>query len=73
MKKPKLSTAKKRADDPHDPNLTMNTRFGFIWKGVHFERCCVADDGAIHVYIGSKREQRYIRVTKGGRISMYRQ
>lgn len=57
-------------EDPHAPNLNADTKYGFIWNGVHFERCHDDKRGGIYVYISSKKEQKMIRITKGGRITL---
>lgn len=62
----------RKEPDPYADHVNETTRFGFIFNGVHFERVCVGKDGAITVYVSSKRDKRFIRVTKGGRISMHK-
>ena len=48
-----------------------DTRFGFIYGPVHIERCCDDKKAGVFILMGTKREQMTIRVTPGGRISVY--
>ncbi len=48
-----------------------NTNYGFVWNGIHIERMCSDNRSGSYLWIGSKREQMEIRITPGGRISVY--
>jgi len=53
-----------------DPG-TEDTRFGFVWGKTHVERICSDKRIGQLLYISADREQMEIRITPGGRISVY--
>ena len=53
-----------------DPNTEV-TRFGFIWGNTHIERICSDKRMGQFLYIYSDRESMEIRITPGGKISVY--
>ena len=46
-------------------------RYGFVYGPLTVERCCDDKRVGVFVWLGTKREQMTIRVTPGGRISVY--
>jgi hypothetical protein len=46
---------------------SADTRYGFIFNGVHVERVSV-EKGQTFIYISAASEDLMLRVTKGGRI-----
>ena len=48
-----------------------DTRFGFIYGPAHVERICNDKRSGIYIAIITKREEMHIRITGGGRISVY--
>lgn len=60
---------KNKIHKSHDVTVDEDTRYGFIFEGVHFERMC-SDKSGIYVYIASKAQQKIIRVTRGGKITL---
>ena len=48
-----------------------DTRYGFVYGPVTIERCCDDKKAGVFIWMGTKREQMIIRVTPGGRISVY--
>ena len=47
------------------------TRFGFIYGPAHVERCCDDKRAGVFIWIGTNKQQMTIRVTPGGKISIY--
>ena len=53
-----------------DPG-TDTTRYGFIWGKTHVERISAHKKAGQFLYIATDRDQMEIRITPGGRISVY--
>ncbi len=57
--------------EPTVDNPVTETRFGFIYGPAHVERICDDKKHGVYIAVITKREQMDIRVTPGGRISVY--
>lgn len=44
---------------------------GFTYGPATVERCCDDKRAGVFIWVGTKREQMLIRITPGGRISIY--
>jgi hypothetical protein len=53
------------------PQEGMVTRYGFVWNGISVERICKDKRMGSFIGIYSGNEQMEIRITPGGKISVY--